>query len=260
MSDQILPAHERRRLLSLVTGEPLAETYEGMLLTDRQRRRYDTYLQRRLDGEPLQYLEGTVEFGPLTVAVDRRALIPRPETEYLWELVVGEVGSGSPSVVVDLCTGSGVLALALKHSFPDAWVVGTDLSTEAIRLAEENGHRTGLDVTWWEGDLFDALPAHFASRVDLLVANPPYVADGAYLPMEVRDHEPVTALYAGPDGTEVLARIASGAGDWLAPGGVVACEIGADQGRAAADLFSRYGARVVPDLTGRDRFVIGRHR
>lgn len=259
MIDQILPAHERRRLLSLVTGEPLAETYEGMELTDRQRLRYERLTARRLEGEPLQYLEGSVDFGPLTLTIDRRALIPRPETEYLWELVVDavETAGETPRVIVDLCTGSGALALALRHAFPTAWVSGADLSAPAISLAEENTRRTGLDVSWWEGDLFEALPEHFRGRVDVLVANPPYVADDAYLPMEVRDHEPHVALYAGVDGMEILQRIAAEAGDWLAPGGIIACEIGEEQGPAVLAAFSAFSPRLVADLTGRIRYVFG---
>lgn len=260
MDDQTLPTHERRRLLALVTGEPLAKTFEGMHLTERQARRYRTLTDRRLAGEPLQYLEGTVDFGPLRLAIDRRALIPRPETERLWDLVRDEVtGSGRPPrLLVDLCTGSGALALALKYTFPGSVVMGTDLSSEALRLAEENGYRTRLEVVWREGDLFDALPADVRGRVDVLVANPPYVAAGAWLPMEIREHEPMMALYAGPDGTEALERIARGAIDWLAPGGLIACEIGDDQGERAVELFAAYGAEVRPDLAGRDRFVVGR--
>lgn len=260
MNDQTLPAHERRRLLSLVTGEPLAETYEGMELTDRQTRRYRVLTERRLAGEPLQYLEGSVAFGPLTLAIDRRALIPRPETEQLWELVRDEVtvAGRPPGLVVDLCTGSGALALALKYTFPSAVVMGSDLSVEALRLAEENGYRTRLEVVWREGDLFDALPLDVRGHVDVLVANPPYVPAGAFLPMEIREHEPTMALYAGPDGTEVLARIAEQARGWLRSGGLVACEIGDDQRQAVKSLFADYAPTIRRDLAGRDRFVVGR--
>jgi release factor glutamine methyltransferase len=260
VTDQTLPAHERRRLLSLVTGEPVAESYEGMQLTDRQTRRYELLTQRRLAGEPLQYLEGTVDFGPLTLAIDRRALIPRPETEQLWELVRDEVTAArrSPRLVVDLCTGSGALALALKYTFPTSVVMGTDLSSEALRLAEENGYRTRLEVVWREGDLLGALPLDVKGHVDVLVANPPYVGLGEWLPMEVREHEPSMALYAGPDGTEALAEIAEQAIGWLSPGGLIACEIGERQGDVATRLFSAYGAVVRKDLAGRPRFVVGR--
>lgn len=260
MSDQTLPAHERRRLLALVTGEPVAESYEGMHLTDRQASRYDQLTRRRLDGEPLQYLEGTVDFGPLTLAIDRRALIPRPETEQLWELVRNEVTGGGrpPRLVVDLCTGSGALALALKYTFPTSVVWGTDLSTEALRLAEENGYRTRLEVIWASGDLFDALPEDIEGHVDVLVSNPPYVGAGEWLPMEVREHEPAMALYAGPDGTEVLSRIAEAAWDWLAPGGLIACEIGEKQRAEAERLFAPFFGTVRTDLAGRDRYVVGR--
>ena len=258
--DQTLPAHERRRLLSLVTGEPFAETYEGMQLTERQVKRYRVLEHRRLSGEPLQYLEGTVDFGPLTLSIDRRALIPRPETENLWALVRDEITSSgrNPRLIVDLCTGSGALALAFKYTFPTTVVMGADLSTEALRLAEENGYKTRLEVVWSEGDLFEALPLDVKGLVDVFVANPPYVADGSYLPMEVREHEPHQALFAGSDGMEVIRRIAADAIDWLSPGAILACEIGEEQGDGALAAFEAYAPRLVQDLTGRTRYVFGR--
>ncbi len=258
--DQTLPGHERRRLLSLVTGEPFAETYEGMQLTERQVKRYRILEHRRLAGEPLQYLEGTVDFGPLTLSIDRRALIPRPETEYLWALVRDEITSSgrSPRLIVDLCTGSGALALAFKYTFPTSVVMGADLSTEALRLAEENGYKTRLEVVWREGDLFAALPLDVKGHVDVLVANPPYVAEGSFLPMEVREHEPHEALFAGHDGMEILRRLADEAIGWLAPGAIIACEIGEEQGAAAMESFGAYVPRLVEDLTGRTRYVFGR--
>lgn len=256
----VLPTHERRRLLSVVTGHPLAEVYDGMELTQRQARRYRQLGLRRMDGEPLQYLEGTVDFGPIRISIDKRALIPRPETERLWERCVELLDR--PEFLLDLCTGSGCLALALKHGFPGAHVVGTDLSPEALGLANQNARTLGAIVEFREGDLYDALPEDLVGAFDLIVSNPPYVEDGAFLPMEVREHEPALALRAGEDGLSVLRPLVGGAKRWLAPGGILALEIGETQGEDVVALCAGAGldARVEQDLAGRDRYVIATRR
>ena len=198
-------------------------------------------------------------FGPIEVRVDARALVPRPETEQLYELVLDAVDP-PPRVVVDLCTGSGNLALALKYNWPDAIVWGTDVSPDAVSLVQENSAISGLEVVELQGDLFDPLPAHLRGLVDVVVANPPYLSHVEYdmLPAEVADYEPARALVAGPTGDEVLGRIAAEAIDWLRPGGLVACEISEFRGDEARHLFAAYDAEILPDLTGRDRFVFGR--
>jgi len=255
-----LPRHEAVRLLLTASGlEPL-----GLLAVDGidpdTAAGFRELVKRRRQGEPLQYLEGSVQFGPLELIADSRALIPRPETEQLWELAVSAVGAGQPRVVVDLCTGSGNLALALKHEFRRAKVYGTDDSPEALSLAAENEVLTGLEVEWCAGDLFAALPGDLRRKVDLLVANPPYLAEAeaAALPTDVREHEPRRALIAGPRGDETVKRIAEGAADWLIPGGIIACEISEFQQESIARMFRRYAGKVLSDLTGRPRFVIGR--
>jgi release factor glutamine methyltransferase len=239
-----LPAHELRRLQAAAGDDP---------------DRLANLVEARLRGEPLQYLEGTAAFGPLDLLVDRRVLIPRPETEQLWELARGLVDH--PQVIVDLCTGSGALALALKLVFPTARVLATELSPGAVAVARANAARLGLEVEILEGDLFAPLPGDMAGRVDLVVSNPPYVAEGEWpgLPEDVK-REPAMALVAGPDGSEMLARIATEVGGWLRPGGVVACEMGETQGEVVQALFAAGldEVRLRQDLAGRDRFVIGR--
>jgi release factor glutamine methyltransferase len=246
-------------LLVVASGLTRAELVSLGALDPGAVRRFDALVARRRDGVPLQHLEGTVQFGPLELRSDSRALIPRPETELLWARVVEECAAEAPALIVDLCTGSGNLALALKHTYPAAEVFGTDTSVAALELAAENGEATGLEVSWRQGDLFGALPAELRGAVDVVVSNPPYIAAGdfAELPVEVRDHDPHEALVAGPVGDEVLARIAASAGQWLADGGLIACEIGADQGPQAGHLFSSFAPRIEQDLTGRDRFVFG---
>ena len=240
-----LPAHEARRLRAVAGNEA----------------GFEELVRLRRAGEPLQYLEGTVQFGPLELLADRRALIPRPETELLWEMAVttlrsslplrGRVGEGV--TIVDLCTGSGNLALALKHAFPEARVYATDISEEALSLAEENASRTGLEVDFLKGDLFEPLPPELRGRVDLLVANPPYVSEAEFadLPTEVRDHEPYQALVAGPRGDEVVRRIVEEAPGWLADGGWLFCEI-------SPTLSLAGDFEVRPDLTGRPRVLVAR--
>lgn len=215
---------------------------------------------RRERGEPLQYIEGTVQFGPLVLRSDSRALIPRPETERLWELSVELIRGSTSPVIIDVCTGSGNLALALKHTFPTARVIGVDLSPRALLLARENAIITGLDVEFSAGDLFAALPPELHRNAALVISNPPYVAAAELedLPADVRDHEPTDALVSGPAGTEILARIATEAIDWLRPGGVVACEIGETQADQCLDLFAQYAPQVKKDLAGRPRYILGR--
>jgi release factor glutamine methyltransferase len=212
-------------------------------------------IARRVSGEPLQYIEGRAAFGRLDLVVDDRVLIPRPETETLFEIATRMVRS--PEVVVDLCTGSGALALALKDHFPGAAVFATDVSAEAIEVANLNRIQSGLSIYLAKGDLFDPLPASLIGQVDLIVANPPYVAtvDFVDLPRDVQ-REPELALVAGPTGLEVIQRIGADCAQWLRPGGVVICEIGEKQGVSAPASFHGLPAVVRQDLTGRDRYVV----
>ncbi len=235
-----LPPHEMKRLEALASGDP------GNL---------ERLISRRAEGEPLQYLEGSSAFGPIEVKVDSRVLIPRPETEGLYEMAVRMVRN--PKVIVDLCTGSGALALALKHSFPGAAVFATDVSDEAIEVGMENRYETGLDVYFAVGDLYDPLPMSILGEVDLLVANPPYVSKSEFeeLPVDVK-REPEVALVSGPSGLEHIERIGASARQWLRPGGVVICEIGETQGVSAASSFEDLPAVVRQDLAGRDRYIV----
>ena len=243
------------------TGRSRAELLADPTLDDVEQARLEEIVGRRRAGEPLQYLEGRVPFGPIEVKVDRRALIPRPETEQLWEAAVAALGQAGPGTpLVDLGTGCGVLALALKKAFPTAPVYATDLSSDALALARENAAANGLEVTFLQGDLFAPLPEDLQGRVELVVANPPYVPeeDWERLPDEIRLHEPREALVAGPTGTEVLARIADEAYWWLGTGGRLLCEIGETQGEEALGLFGAYDREVRPDLAGRPRFLVAR--
>jgi release factor glutamine methyltransferase len=196
-------------------------------------------------------LEGTVSFGPIELAVDARVLIPRPETEYLFGLLSRR--PVAPALIVDVCTGSGALALALRWRFPSARVIGTDVSAEALTVAGANGATLGLEVEWLLSDLLDALPVDLKGTVDLLVANPPYVAEAEWprLPPDVR-HEPYQALVAGPDGTELIRRLLATLPRWMAEGGEGWIEIGETQGPRLVDEFE---VEIVDDQYERNRFL-----
>lgn len=217
-------------------------------------------VKRRSEREPLQYIVGTTEFSGLTLKVDRRALIPRPETELLVE-IAKEAGAVPPARVLDLGTGTGAIALALAQAFPAATVVATDLSADALALAQENATALGLGerVRWLRSDWFAALPPD-EPPFDLIVSNPPYLteAEVGETEPEVRNFEPRGALTSGPDGLEAIAVIVREARPRLAPGGRLLLETGIAQHARILELTRAAGyagAESRRDLTGRDRFV-----
>ena len=214
-------------------------------------------VKRRVAGEPVQYVTGEAEFCGLKLAVDRRVLIPRPETELLVEVVVAR----QPATVVDVGTGSGCIALALAQRLPAAEVTATDISPAALDLARANAARYALKnfTRFLPGDLLSVLPD--SCLVDAIVSNPPYIASGdwAQLPREVKDFEPEQALLAGVDGLEVIGRLVLDARRYLSPTGFVALEIGAGQRAAVAELLERAGytvAQVEKDLQGHERVIV----
>lgn len=233
------------------------------------RHRFDEMVQRRLSGEPLQYVLGRWGFRELDLLVDQRALIPRPETEWVVEaaLQLLVVRRDPVPVAIDLGTGSGAIALSVAAArAPRVRVVGTDVSPEALSLARANlaglGGR-GTVVELYEGDWYGALPGELRGEVDLVVSNPPYIAADEVLPGDVADWEPRAALIAGPTGLEAIALVVAGAATWLRPGGALVVEIGETQGSAATALASDAGLIAVEvrrDLSGRDRMLVGRSR
>ncbi|MGI9584744.1 MAG: peptide chain release factor N(5)-glutamine methyltransferase [Acidimicrobiia bacterium] len=251
-----LPEHEAVRLLMKATGQSRTEVLFGRPVSRSEVEEFAVLVGRRLAGEPLQYLEGTVDFGPVTVGVDDRVLIPRPETEELFERAISAVSE--PSVVVDLCTGSGNLAIALASVWPNARILATDISSSAVDVATSNVKANDVEAEILVGDLFAPLPVALKGRVDLIVANPPYLSRLEYdsVPRDVRA-EPVGALVSGSDGDEVLARIAAEAPGWLRPDGVIMCEISEFHGQRVKGLFADLNGVIEQDVTGRDRFVVG---
>lgn len=217
-------------------------------------------VKRRGNREPLQYIIGDTDFFALKLKVDRRALIPRPETEGLIELVIGRLAS-APATIIDLGTGSGAIALALAKQYPATKVTAVDRSEEALALARENAAASGMAgrVRFLHSDWFSAVPAE--ERFDVIVSNPPYLSDaetGATEP-EVKDHEPRMALSAGTDGAAALVQILQQARTRLSPNGLLACETGIAQHealRAQALALGYAQVESLRDLTDRDRYLL----
>ncbi len=243
-------------------------------------RRVDSMVERRLAGEPLQYVLGSWSFRGIDLLVDRRVLIPRPETEVTAQIAIDEAarlgaavgrrdawsGTSTSYVVADLGTGSGAVALALAAELPDAEVWATDRSAEALQVARANLAGAGTSaarVRVAEGSWFEALPDDLRGRLRVVVSNPPYVSEPevADLPPEVAWHEPREALVSGPTGLEAVEVILGEAPGWLEPAGVVVLELDPRRVDAAAELARAAGfqdVRAEDDLTGRTRVLVAR--
>jgi release factor glutamine methyltransferase len=221
-------------------------------------------VRRRLAREPAAYLTGTKEFWSLRLSVDRRVLIPRPETELLVEIALDLTANAPAGVLCDVGCGSGAVALALKKERPAWRVLATDVSPDAIEVARANASRLDLALELRVGDLLE--PVADAAPLDLVVCNPPYITDAEIdeLAPEVREHEPRLALTAGADGLDVIRRLVAAAPPALAPGGALVLEIAPEQRTAVASLLEATGAfsavEFRRDLARRDRAVLARRR
>lgn len=225
-----------------------------------------TYRQlhrRRRQGEPVAYLRGQREFYGRSFRVDRRVLVPRPETELLVEIALRRTWPRRLSArVLDLCTGSGNVAITLAKERPTTCVIASDISVDALTVARDNALRLGAQIGLCQSDVYTALYAH-RGQVNLITANPPYIADDdmGTLPRDVRDFEPRIALAAGPDGLDIVGRVVREAPIMLAAGGIVAIEVAAGQAPAARQLFEESGLvdiETARDYGGHERVVSGR--
>ncbi len=219
--------------------------------------RYADLVAERTQRIPLQHIVGTAPLGPVTVEVGPGVFIPRPETESLLEWASAQPLPPRP-VIVDLCTGSAALALALSKFWPDARIVAVDDSEDALAYARRNVE--GSPVELLHADVSDsALLPELDGQVDLLVANPPYIPDGATLEPEVAQHDPPHALFGGPDGMAVVNMIVDLAGRWLKPGGRCAVEHDDTTSAATVEAFTRAGRfteiTARHDLAAKPRFV-----
>lgn len=257
---------ESEILLGFVLGRTRVSLYTGFdqPLADDELSRYRDLLTRRAAGEPTAYLIGEREFWSLSFLVDRRVLIPRPDTERLIELALERTGALGPSPrILELCTGSGAIAVVLATELPHARLVATELSEDALAVARANVARHGVEarVDLRRGDLF--APVANDPPFDLIVSNPPYVrrADIAHLQPEVAYHEPRLALDGGADGLALIGRLLAEAPRHLAPGAWILCEIGMDQGPAVRALAAAAGLEdidVLRDLAGHERTLAAR--
>ncbi len=229
-------------------------THPERLLSPAESDQLESFLKRRLASEPMQYITGSQEFFGLLFEVTPAVLIPRPETEHLVEAALEHIGVEAERIV-DVGTGSGAIAVSLAHTRPLTHLTAVDLSVAALEVARRNAQRHGvLDrVTFLQSNLLAALDG---VDFDLVVSNPPYIAEGEVLEPQVSDYEPESALYAGPTGLEVYERLIPEARRVLRPGGWLLLEIGFGQQPAVEGLLRGWSSvSVVHDLQGIPRVL-----
>lgn len=228
----------------------------GMELDEQILETLESRLHRRANGEPLQYIENTAYFMDFEFFVDERVLIPRQDTETLVEYALEKIRAISNPSVLDLCTGSGAIAVSIASYRKDASVFASDISKGALEVSKINAQRTRADVTFFESDLFENLPKQ---KYDLITANPPYLTrdDMTALQKEVR-REPELALFGGDDGLDIYRRIASELYSFLKPGGYALFEVGMGQAKDVLSILNNdrmTESGIYKDLCGIDRVV-----
>lgn len=261
------PRADAEQLAAHVLGVPRARLLLAPLLTPEQRAELHELVRRRAQRIPLQHLIGRAAMGRIDLEVGPGVFIPRPETElvFAWALAHLEaVRHDHTPVVVDLCTGSGALALAIAHARPDAEVHAVEIDPAALKWARHNADLRiaagDTPITLYADDATDpALLTELNGRVDIVVSNPPYIPVGAELAPEVADHDPHRALFGGPDGLDVIRGLVPTIARLLRPGGGTAIEHDDSNGSALAALLTGTGAFTEitehPDLAGKPRFV-----
>jgi release factor glutamine methyltransferase len=233
-------------------------THPERLLSGEEADEFEGLLQRRLANEPVQYLTGEQEFFGLLFEVSPDVLIPRPETEHLVEAVLERFNRDANPRIVDVGTGSGAIAVAIAHAIPRSRVTAVDIYPAALEIARRNAERHGVidRVTLLQSDL---LAAARSTEFDAVVSNPPYIADGEVLEVQVANYEPRPALFAGPTGLEVYERLIPQARNVLRPAGWLMMEIGYGQRPALEALLGGWSeVSFVPDLQGIARVVLAR--
>ena len=259
----MLDAREARDLLSALMDQPRhwPQLHANDETDDQIWERAVAAAKRRASGAPLAYAVGRASFRSLTLAVDERVLIPRPETELLVDLVLARRSTG---VAMDVGTGSGAIAIALATEGKYERVIATDISEDALDVARANAAACRADVDLHCVSRFGSQVPAF--RCDVVVSNPPYIAysEAAELPSDVRDWEPAIALFSGNEGMRATAEIVAHAGAALGPGGLLALEVDARRASLTAELVASDGryenVGVELDLTGRERFVLATRR
>lgn len=234
-------------------------THPERELTERELNHFHAAIARRAQHEPVQHILGRQEFYGRDFIVNRLVLIPRPETEHLVEAAL--LIRPQPRRILDIGTGSGILAVTLALELPEATVTATDISMPALAVAKKNAQQLGAEtsIRFLTSDLFTALAGE---RFDCIVSNPPYVSAGEVLEPQVREYEPAMALYAGEDGMAIYRRLIPQAKDHLEPGGHLLLEIGHSQGNAVHELLERSGFQTIgfrDDLQGIPRVGIAQN-
>lgn len=214
-------------------------------------------LTRLAKNEPLQYIEGKVQFYDCTIQVDPRVLIPRPETELLVDRIVKHIRLHpyGNKVLWDICTGSGCIGIAIKRALPELAVTLSDISEQALAVARANSHLNDVVVDLLQGDL---LVPFSGKKADFIVCNPPYITEGEYAGLEahVTGFEPKHALVSGSTGLECYQKLISHLNSVCNPGATVWFEIGSEQGQALVEMLAKFkDVQVIKDLSGKDRFV-----
>tara|TARA_B100001750_G_C15429295_1_gene557288 strand:- start:175 stop:918 length:744 start_codon:yes stop_codon:yes gene_type:complete len=242
---QVIPDHENSRLKQLAMEASLSKDLNLTL--------YKVLLERRRSGEPLQYIEEEMSFYDIYIDVNQHVLIPRPETEFFVETVIDKVKN--PKKIIDVGTGSGCIGLSLAKHFNNAEVHLTDISSEALNVAEENSNKNEIDVRIYKSNLLKEVSDN---DFDLIVANLPYIPSNELqdLPIEVLNYEPILALDGGKDGLDLIAKLVKEANNKLTSNGLLALEIDSRLGNKLKKIAKDYTkVEIVNDLTGRDRYV-----
>jgi release factor glutamine methyltransferase len=259
---------ESEMLLCHILGWQRHELYlrKDYLLTQEQFQTFKDMLERRLAGEPVQYITGTRYFMGLPFYVDKSVLIPRWETELLTEYVIEKAKKKSrPAAILDLGTGSGAIAVSLAVNLPAAEITAVDIKDNALSVARKNAKANEVfhRINFYWGDLFLPLESvQFNNYFDIIVSNPPYIPTGEIdnLMTEVKDYEPVSALDGGADGLDFYHRLAGEAWRYLKDDGLIAMEIGYGQSGPVQEIFLKTGLyhsqEVHKDLVGIERFVV----
>lgn len=247
-------------LLGEVLGQDRAYllAHPEQMLTEEQQERFTALVNRRAGGEPVAYILGRRAFYDRELAVAPGVLIPRPETELLLEQALGWVKAQPDAVAVDVGTGSGALAVTLAANVPGTRVYATEISPQALMIARYNAYLHDVDVTFFEGDLLQPLIER-GVRANVIMANPPYIASGELLHLNVSRYEPRLALDGGADGLTVIRDLLAQLPAACSPGALVLLEIGADQGTAVLELMRQTikpeSAEILRDYAGLDRIV-----
>jgi len=258
------PRHDAEALAAHVLGVPRSRLVLAGPLDERQQARYAELVDQRASRVPLQHLTGLAGFRRLELSVGPGVFVPRPETEVLAGWAIDVLAGVPDPLVVDLCAGSGAVALALAQEVAGARVHAVEIDPQALAWAERNAAARAAagdpPISLHQGDVSDpALLAELAGTVDLVTANPPYIPLGSTVEREVAEHDPPAALWGGPDGLDVVRAVERLAGRLLRPGGRVGVEHADLQGDSVPAVFTRTGRWVDvadhPDLAGRPRFT-----